>query len=60
MLKEPDIDFEKAVRLGQAAEVTKLHAKQLAEGMSRSVCKIGKHEHGISKGGEEKCNRSHG
>ena len=48
MLREPDIYLKKAVELGQAAEETKLHAKQLAEDTSRSVHIIKKHKHGIS------------
>ena len=59
MLIEPDINLKKAAELGQAAEETKLHAKQLAEDMSRSVHKIKKHKHGISKDKEEKHSKSH-
>ena len=59
MLREPDINLKKAVELGQAAEETKLHAKQLAEDMSRSVHKIRKHKHGIPKDKEEKRSKSH-
>ena len=58
MLREPDINLKKAVELGQAAEETKLHAKQLAEDMSRSVHKIKKHKHGIPKDKEEKRSKS--
>ena len=59
MLREPDINLKKVVELGQAAEETKLHAKQFAEDMSRSVHKIKKHKHGISKDKEEKHSNSH-
>ena len=59
MLREPGINLKKAVELGQAAEETKLHAKQLAEDMSRSVHKIKKHKHGIPKDKEEKHSKSH-
>ena len=55
MLREPDINLKKAAELGQAVVETKLHAKQLAEDMSKSVHKIKKHKHGISKDKEEPC-----
>ena len=59
MLREPDINLEKASELGQAAEKTKIHAKQLAEDMSRSVYKIKEHKHGISKDKEERHSKNH-
>ena len=59
MLREPDINLKKAVELGQAAEETKLHAKQLAEDMLSSVHKIKKYKDGISKDKEEKHSKSH-
>ena len=40
MLREPKIDLKKAIELGQAAEQTKLHAKQLSNQMDRSLSKI--------------------
>lgn len=44
MLREPKIDLKKAVELGQAAEQTKLHAKQIAHDMEKRVENVNKHE----------------
>ena len=40
MLREPKIDLKKAIELGQAAEQTKQHAKQLTTQVDRSLNKI--------------------
>ena len=46
MLREPDIDLEKAIKLGQAAEVTRKHAKNIQtqsdEKSTSAVIKTGK------------------
>ena len=42
MLREPDINLKKAIELGQAAEETKMHAKQLTEKFDSSVDKVTK------------------
>ena len=44
MLREPQIDLKKAVELGQAAEQTKLHAKQIANDMEKRVENVNKYE----------------
>ena len=44
MLRKPKIDLKKAVELGQAAEQTKLHAKQIANDIEKRVENVNKHE----------------
>ena len=43
-LREPQIDLKKAVELGQAAEQTKLHAKQIANDMEKRVENVNKYK----------------
>ena len=43
MLREPTLDLKKAIELGQAAEQTKEHAKQLTTLTDRSISKITHH-----------------
>ncbi|CAB4033003.1 retrotransposon-like family member retr-1 [Paramuricea clavata] len=40
MLREPNINLQKAVELGQASEQTKLHAQQLTEDMEKKIHKV--------------------
>ena len=42
MLREPVIDLKKAIELGQAAEESKMHVKQLTEKCDSSVDKVTK------------------
>ena len=42
MLREPDIYLKKAIELGQAAEETKMHAKQSTEKFDSNVDKVTK------------------
>ena len=42
MLHQRDINLKKAIELGQAAEETKMHAKQLTEKFDSSVDKVTK------------------